>query len=118
MAESDPSVIQVGSPHFIFRFHEQDRYYMDRIIARSETLYQKVTRDIGFTSAEPIGVIIAFTEKEFNQFQPKGDRLPQWAIGVAYPELNLMAIRSPRLVEGAQENPLEIFIRVGGVYAD
>ena len=108
-AESDPSVIQVRSRHFFFRFHEQDRFYMDRIITRSEVLYEKITQDIGFAPTEPIGVIIAFTEEEFNQFQPEGDRLPQWAVGVAYSDLNLMVIRSPRLVAGTQENPLETF---------
>jgi hypothetical protein len=108
-AGSDLSVIQVSSRHFFFRFHEQDQFYMDRIIAKAETLYEKIAQDIGFVATEPIGVIMATTEEEFNQFQPEGDRLPQWAVGVAYPDLNLMVIRSPRLVAGTQENPLETF---------
>lgn len=108
-AGSDPSVIQVSSRHFFFRFHEQDQFYMDRTIVRAEALYEKIAQDIGFVPTEPIGVIMAYTEEEFNQFQPEGDRLPQWAVGVAYPDLNLMVIRSPRLVAGTQENPLETF---------
>jgi len=83
---------------------------MNPIIARAEALYEKITQDIGFAPTELIGVTMAFTEAEFNQFQQEGDRLPQWAVGVAYPALNLMVIRSPRLVAGTQENPLKTFI--------
>src|SRR3990172_7993536 len=109
-AESNPSVIKVNSRHFFFRFHEQDQLYMNPIIARAEALYEKITQDIGFAPTELIGVTMAFTEAEFNQFQQEGNRLPQWAVGVAYPALNLMVIRSPRLVAGTQENPLKTFI--------
>jgi len=108
-AESNPSVIQVNSRHFFFRFHQQDQFYMNPIIARAEALYEKITQDIGFAPTELIGVTMAFTEAEFNQFQQEGDRLPQWAVGVAYPALNLMVIRSPRLVAGTQENPFKTF---------
>jgi hypothetical protein len=109
-AESDPSAIQVNSPHFYFKFHKSDRLYIDRIIDRAETLYEKVTQDIGLVPEEPIGVIMAFTEEEFNQFQSEDAGLPDWAVGVAYPELNLMVIRSPRLIAaGSIANPLETF---------
>src|ERR1700674_4840528 len=105
-AESDRSVIQISSRHFFFKFHKQDQFYMDRIIARAEVLHEEITQDIGFVPTEPIGVIMAFTKEEFNQFQPEGAGLPQWAGGVAYPELNLMVIRSPRLIAGTLANPL------------
>jgi len=108
-AETDPSATQVSSRHFFFKFHKQDQLYMDRIIGRAEALHGEITRDIGYVPTEPIGVIMAFTKEEFNQFQPEGAELPEWAVGVAYPELNLMVIRSPRLIMGSLANPLETF---------
>jgi hypothetical protein len=109
-AEPDPSAVQATSRHFYFKFHKPDQLYMDRIIGRAEELYEKVTGDIGYRSEEPIGVVMAFTTEEFNQFQQNGAELPQWAVGVAYPELNIMAIRSPRLIAaGSTSNPVETF---------
>jgi hypothetical protein len=108
-AGSAPSVLQVSNRHFYFRFHEPDRPDVDRIIAQSERLYEKISRDIGVVSSEPIGVIFAYSEDEFNQFQPAGVGLPHWAGGVAYPGLNRMVIRSPRLIEGSPDTSLRTF---------
>jgi hypothetical protein len=97
------------SHHFSFRFHKQDQPYMNQVMGESEGLYEKIIQDIGSAPTKPIGVVMAFTEEEFNRFQPEGHPLPQWAVGVAYPELNLMVIRSPRLVAGNQEDPIKTF---------
>ena len=82
-AEPHPSVIQVRSPHFLFRFHEQDRFYMDRIMARAKGLYEKITLDIGFAPEDPIGVTMAFSEEEFNQFQQPSRNLFRCIIRVS-----------------------------------
>ncbi|HEX9756343.1 MAG TPA: peptidase MA family metallohydrolase [Nitrospiria bacterium] len=76
---------------------------------QSETLLKKITQDIGFTPGNPIGVIMASSESEFNQFQPSNRPLPSWAVGVAYPSGNVMVIRSPRLIQGNLKDTIKTF---------
>ncbi len=108
-AESPSPTIEIRNAFFIFQFHEKESFYMKKIMEHSEDLYKKITKDLGFIPIIPMGVIMASTQKAFNQFQPPKRPLPLWAIGVAYPSRNLMVIRSPRLFTGGQENPLTTF---------
>ena len=108
-AESPSPMIEMRNSLFIFRFQENESYYMKKIMARSEELFRKITRDIGFKAPTPVVVIMASTQKEFNQFQAPGHPLPNWAIGVAYPSRSLMVLQSPRLHIGGQDKPLITF---------
>ena len=108
-ANIDSQVIEMKSSHFYFRFHPIDQVTMKQITKQSDELYEKVTQDIGFFPQSPIGVVLASSESEFNQFQPKNKPLPSWAVGVAYPSRNVMVIRSPRLIQGNIKDTLKTF---------
>ena len=108
-AESPSPTLEIRNSFFIFRFQENESYYMKKIMAQSEELFKKITRDIGFKPPTPVVVIMASTQKAFNQFQAPQNPLPNWAIGVAYPSRNLMVLRSPRLFTGGQEHTLTTF---------
>jgi len=47
-----------------------------------------------------ITVVLAASAEEFAQVQPEGARVPSWAAGVAYPEQNLIILKTPRLLPG------------------
>ena len=108
-AESSSPTLETRNSLFVFRFQEKETTYMKKIMGQSVDLFQKITKDIGFKPIIPVVVIMASTQKAFNQFQPPNHPLPSWAIGVAYPSRNLMVIRSPRLLKGVQENTLTTF---------
>lgn len=108
-AEPTSAPLQKNVPPFLFQYHELDQVYMDPILAASNELHEKISKDIGFHLKNQIKVVMALSEDEFNQFQAKGYPLPEWAAGVAYPKLNLMVIRSPRLQRGPKTPPLKTF---------
>ena len=109
-----PGLIRQVSEHFTFESHPKDGPYLEPITEQAERLWSRITQDIGFndigiSSDRKIGVVIAFTQQEFNQFQPDGHPLPDWAVGVAYPAEYRMVLRSPRLVPGHSEDLLQVF---------
>jgi hypothetical protein len=65
---------------------------------------------IGVGFAEKTVVVISPTIEQFQKDQPGGTWLPLWAAGVAYPERNLIILRSPRSVKKSRINLREIFI--------
>jgi hypothetical protein len=108
-ASDVPYVITRSDSHFIFRYHPQDFPYIKPIMKKAEMLWTEITHDIGTVPTQPITVIMAFTEMDFNQFQPGSHPFPDWVQGVAYPNQNLMVIRSPRLLPGYQKDTVQVF---------
>lgn len=83
----------IHSP-FVFRVVEADRPLMHALQPLADRAWARVTADLGGAPAGPIIVVLAPTSEAFNQFQPSGDPLPDWAVGVAYPSMMTMVIRS------------------------
>lgn len=98
-----------SSQRFAFEAHPQDSLYLEAIRREADRLWTQITEDIGARPPGKITVLIAFSEEEFNRFQPENRPLPQWAVGVAYPARNAMVLRSPRLVPGHEEDLVEVF---------
>jgi len=76
-----------------------------RFIARhADATAESVSDLLGFTLRERVYVIIAADREHFQQVQPGGARVPDWAAGVAWPQHNLII-----LLKGARGDILATF---------
>jgi hypothetical protein len=78
----------------VFRVVEADRPLVRALHPLAERAWERVTADLGGAPRGPITVVLAPTNEAFNQFQASGEPLPDWAVGVAYPNMMTMVIRS------------------------
>ncbi len=86
-----------------------DAKIAEQVISRAEPIFQTITDDIGFTPSRKIAVYLCPTAECFRQRQPSQDRVPEWAVGVAYPDLNRVILRSALSPsEGRYIKPLDV----------
>ncbi|UCC66207.1 MAG: hypothetical protein JSW32_04780 [Deltaproteobacteria bacterium] len=71
------------------------------LLRRAEETREMVVRDIGHTPRSPTLIYLAPTWGDFQQVQPRGTP-PSWSVGTAYPEFNLIILRSPRAMKGGR----------------
>lgn len=88
-----------------FRFQAQTNHIPALLLKNADAIAQQILDDLGQSIDKPIDVIIAATVDEFQRIQPKGARVPTWAIGVAYPQHNLIILLSPT---ERQRGPIDI----------
>ena len=114
LASSFPSAAALYSiretSHFIIRYAEPDAKLSRHIAEESEMLRIKIVADVGYSPTEKTTIALAPTLEEFQQMQPHHERMPVWAAAVAYPERNLIIIRSPKAVRGGRFDYRRIFI--------
>ena len=114
LASSFPSEAVVypkhETSHFIIRYAESDATLARHIAEESEILRIKIVSDVGYSPKEKTTIVLAPTIEEFQQMQPHQERMPVWAAAVAYPERNLIIIRSPKTVRGGRFDYRKIFI--------
>ncbi len=97
------------SQHFILRYHPTEQKVAKILFQRLEELRSPVIRDLGVDFPEKTTIYLASTAQEFQDLQPKGSQLPSWSVGVAYPRLNLIILKSPLMVKGHRLNLPEVF---------
>lgn len=85
----------IETPHFAFYFHAQDERLVRSLIDQAEELRRGIVEDLGIDFEERTRVYLAPSSKKFQEIQPKGE-IPPWSVGVAYPSLNLIILKSPR----------------------
>jgi hypothetical protein len=98
-------------PSFFFiHYQTSDERIAQALATQADSIYQAVTGDVGYLPQGKIAVYLCPTPECFRQKQPARVKLPDWAVGVAYPALNRIVIRS-RLTfdEKGSINPIEIF---------
>ena len=86
--------------HFILTYTTQDIGIADNLIGEIEEIRKQIITDTGRDFSEKTVVLIAPTIEAFQKLQPAGAKIPLWAAGVAYPESNLIILRSPFSVRG------------------
>ena len=96
-------------PHFYVHYQPVDASIAQQIISRAEPIFQTITSDLGFTPPRKIAVYLCPTAECFRQRQPSQNRLPEWAVGVAYPELNRVILRSALRPDEGRINPVDVF---------
>ncbi|MCU0581867.1 MAG: peptidase MA family metallohydrolase [Syntrophales bacterium] len=95
--------------HFILTFTAQDEKIAARLIHEIGKIRQAIIRDTGHDFPGKTVVLIAPTIESFQKLQPAGARIPLWAAGVAYPEQNLIILRSPFSVKTGHPDIIETF---------
>ncbi len=97
-------------PHFFIHYQASDDRVAQALAKQVNSIYQTITGDVGYTPQQKIFVYLCPTPECFHQKQPTRVKLPEWAVGVAYPALNRIVMRS-RLTfrEKGYIKPVEIF---------
>ena len=87
---------QLATAHFTIEGVRDDRTV--RFLAdHADAIAEGVSSQLGFKLKGRIQVIVAPDKKRFHSAQPEGARLPDWAVGVAYPHRNLIVLlKNPR----------------------
>jgi len=75
----------------------------------SKSVYDEIVADVGVPPQPGIEIYLAASHEDFLKRQPHGDRAPEWAAGLAYPERNLMILKAPRAALFGKINPYRTF---------
>lgn len=96
--------------HFYIHYQSIDKRITQALAEQAATIYRTITEDVGYTPPRKISVYLCPTPECFRQKQPSSVRLPEWAVGVAYPNLHRIVMRSTlTLQERGHIKPIEIF---------
>jgi len=98
-----------ASDHFIIQFTEKDKATAEELLEKSEEIRTRLIRDIGLDFPGKTVVIIAPTIETFQRLGPGLPWIPLWAAGAAFPEHNLIILRSPRAIQRGHIDPLAVF---------
>ena len=109
-AGSPDAALGVVHGRFVFRAVEADRALVAALGRIADRAWERVSEDLGSAPTSPIMVVLASTDEAFNQFQPAGDPLPEWAAGVAYPDRMTMVIRSYHVAGTPRQDIGTIFV--------
>ncbi|MDI9570130.1 MAG: peptidase MA family metallohydrolase [Pseudomonadota bacterium] len=101
-ATGEAAYEQVATGHFLIAYEERDAGLARRLAAAAEEIREKVIAVIGYEPRGKTRVVLAPTLEEFQDVQPGREKLPLWAAAAAYPELNLIILRSPRAVKNGR----------------
>lgn len=91
---------QLVTNHFNIRYVDTEEKLAKHISTISEEIRERVVTDIGYEFSDRITIILAPSIEEFQKVQPGKETIPPWASAVAYPERNLIILRSPGAVKG------------------
>jgi len=92
--------------HFIIQYHDGDAKLSLTVAEQSEKIRTRIVTDVGYDLPGKTRIILAPSLEEFRNVQPGQEKIPSWAAAVAYPEENLIIIRSPGAVrEGRLDYP-------------
>lgn len=81
-------------PHFFIHYEAIDNRVVQALAAQADSIYQTITEDVGYTPYKKTFVYLCPTPECFRQKQPTSVKLPDWAVGVAYPSFNRIVMRS------------------------
>lgn len=108
LVSSASDYMRIGTSHFVFYFHSQDKGLMKSLIDDAEALRREIVKDLGIDFKEKTKVYLAPSFKKYQEIQPGGE-IPSWSAGVAYPSLNLIIIQSPRATKGKSIDLKKVF---------
>jgi len=103
---SDARTIETS--HFVFYFHEKEHGLAASLAAQAERIRGEIVEDLGLDFDEVTTVYLAHSLKEYAEIQPRG-WVPTWSAAVAYPSLNLIIMKSPRVMKGGHMDLDKVF---------
>jgi hypothetical protein len=87
---------QLSSTYFTIEGNAGDRTALF-LSKHADSIAESVSKQIGFAFRERVHVIVAPDQERFHSVQPAGARVPDWAVGVAYPHRSLIVLlKDPR----------------------
>lgn len=95
--------------HFTIIFHPDDTKIAEKLRNTAEHIRLRIVADLGADFPGKTTVIISPTIEDFQRQQPERAWTPLWSSGVAYPERNLMILRSPRAVKRGHIDLIQVF---------
>ncbi len=95
--------------HFHITFAERDRRLAESLAKLSESVYDEIVADVGVPPRPGIEIYLAGSHEDFLKRQPHSDKAPEWAAGLAYPERNLMILKTPRAALFGKIDPFRTF---------
>lgn len=96
--------------HILLHYQTVDAPVVLAITRDADDAFQRLTDLVGYTPSSTIYVYLCPTLECFRQHHPGTVPLPDWAVGVAYPELSRIVIRTRLTVEeGGHIRPVEVF---------
>jgi hypothetical protein len=101
--------LRLENERFVIRYSPDDGSIAAEIARESPAIRERILADIGIDLPGRTEVRIAPTLEAFQADQPGKGQVPLWAAGTAYPEDNLIVLRSPRAVKGSRGDPVEVF---------
>jgi hypothetical protein len=101
------SWLELHSQHFIMGYQKPEHKMAFFLLQRAEEIRGAVIHDAGHAPPSPTLIYLAPTWEQFQEVQPKGQP-PTWAVGTAYPEHNLIILRSPRAVKRGRTEVEEV----------
>ncbi len=96
--------------HFYIHYQPIDSRIAQVLSEQADVIYRTITEDVGYKPPRKISVHLCPTSESFRRKQPSSVKLPEWAVGAAYPDLHRIVMRSAlTLQERGHIRPLEIF---------
>jgi hypothetical protein len=99
----------LSTEHFALFFSPSDRRLAEHLSGLAEGIYGEIVADVGVEPRPGIEIYIEATHKAFLDRQPNPIKAPEWAAGLAYPELNIMILKAPRAALYGTIDPLNTF---------
>jgi hypothetical protein len=100
---------RLETTHFLIEYGEADGKLAQYIATASENIRGRIIADIGYDFPDKTLIILAPSIEEFQKVQPGKETMPLWAAAVAYPERNLMILRSPGAIKGGHLDYEKVF---------
>ena len=100
--------LTIATSHFVFYFHEKEQGLAASLAAQAERIRGEIVKDLGLDFNEVTTVYLAHSLRDYAEIQPRG-WVPTWSAAVAYPSLNLIIMKSPRVMRGGHVDLEKIF---------
>lgn len=95
--------------HFYLHYLVENQKLAELLSLKVDKIYQEVTEDLGYKPKAKVSVYLCPTEVCFKEKQPYSQDVPHWAVGVAYPSLNRIVMRSSLVIQGQVLDPVQLF---------
>ena len=98
----------IATSHFVFYFHAKDEGLATSLTAQAERIREEIIQDLGLDFDGVTKAYLTSSLSEYVEIQPRG-WVPTWSAAVAYPSLNLIIMKSPRVMKGGQMDLAKVF---------
>jgi len=98
----------IETSHFVFYFHEKEQGLAASLAEQAERIRGEIVKDLGLDFDEVTTVYLAHSLRDYVEIQPRG-WVPTWSAAVAYPGLNLIIMKSPRVMKGGHMDLAKVF---------